>query len=182
MRYSLEKLLEQHSAGSPLHFLFFWGHRPSPDGRIIKSCFSQWWPAPFEVNGVKYTTAEQFMMAEKARLFADLGTLEKILATADPSAIKQLGREVAGYSEECWAEHRYSIVLRGNLAKFGQNPELAAFLKQTGDTVLVEASPYDRVWGIGLKADDKAAESPASWRGPNLLGFALMEVRDALTE
>ncbi|MFD2352846.1 NADAR family protein [Nonomuraea ferruginea] len=120
------------------------------------------------------------MMAHKALLFGDEVAAEKILAAAHPGEAKKLGRAVGGFDEETWAAHRYEIVVRGNLAKFGQHAELKEFLLTTGGRVLVEASPLDRVWGIGLAADDPAAASPATWRGLNLLGFALMDVRDAL--
>jgi len=117
------------------------------------------------------------MMAEKARLFNDKQALEKILAANDPAEAKDLGRTVKGYKEDLWKKHRVDIVVRGNQAKFSQNEKLKAFLKTTGDAVLVEASPHDKIWGIGLEQSHTDAGNPAKWRGLNLLGFGLMEVR-----
>jgi len=158
----------------------FWGHRPLPNGIIGKSCLSQWWPARFCVEGVTYPTAEHFMMAEKARLFGDESTRARILTTRHPKTAKELGREVRHFKQNVWHKERFHIVVRGNLAKFEQNRDLGAYLLSTGDKVLVEASPYDDIWGIGLAADDQRAKNPAQWRGLNLLGFALMEVRQIL--
>jgi len=164
-------------SNASLDFLFFWGHRPSRDGRITASCLSQWWPSPFTVNGVTYQTAEHWMMAGKARLFGDEETAEKILAATDPKQVKALGRKARGFDAEAWDREKFSIVAEGSFQKFFQNSELRAFLLSTEDTVLVEASPVDPVWGIGLAADDAAAADPTQWRGENLLGFALMDAR-----
>jgi ribA/ribD-fused uncharacterized protein len=101
---------------------------------------------------------------------------------SNPWAAKQLGRRVRGFVEKQWIDARYSFVVRGNLAKFTQNPPLGEFLVKTARTVLVEASPVDRIWGIGLAADDERAVNPEQWRGLNLLGFALMEVRQKLQD
>jgi len=131
---------------------------------------------------VVYPTAEHYMMAEKARLFEDNSTREKILSAGHPRAAKQLGREVRDFNEEIWAQHRYAIVVRGNEAKFAQNDELKLFLLNTKNRILVEASPVDRIWGIGLAADDPHVENPENWKGLNLLGFALMQVRAQLQE
>ncbi|WP_419995656.1 NADAR family protein [Streptomyces boninensis] len=161
-------------------FLFFWGHRAERDGSVGKGCFSQWWPAPFTVDGVEYATAEHFMMAGKARLFGDAEAAAAIVAAGHPAEAKKLGRTVRRFDEEAWAAHRYELVVRGNEAKFGQHDELRDVLLRTGDRVLVEASPMDRVWGIGLAADDERAQDPKTWRGLNLLGFALMDVRTRL--
>jgi ribA/ribD-fused uncharacterized protein len=141
---------------------------------------SQWYPAPFEVDGVRFPTAEHFMMVGKARLFGDDEAERHILDAPKPDRAKGLGRRVRGFDEERWASERYGIVVAGNLAKFGQQPPLREFLLATGDRVLVEASPYDQVWGIGLAAGAPDAASPSRWRGANLLGFALMEVRAQL--
>ena len=118
-------------------------------------------------------------MAEKARLFGD-DILVQILAAKSPAEAKKLGREIQGFDAEVWEAHKVDIVRAGNLHKFGQHKDLLKFLLSTGDRVLVEASPVDAIWGIGLAADAPEAADPARWRGPNLLGFALMEVRDEL--
>lgn len=167
-------------SGARPKYLFFWGHTPLPNGEIGKPCFSQWWTAPFTVDGERYPTAEHFMMAEKARLFGDEAARVRILSAPNPGAAKRLGREVRGFEDSRWEAARFEFVVRGNLAKFEQNPPLREFLLDTKDRILVEASPVDRIWGIGLAADDPRAENPEQWRGLNLLGFALMEVRALL--
>jgi len=162
-------------------WVLFWGHAPARDGSISKSCFSQWWEGhPFTIDGVGYRTAEHYMMASKARLFDDAAILAKILAARTPGEAKKLGRSVEGFDEEIWLQRRWDIVVAGNAAKFGQHPTLRTFLLETGERVLVEASPTDRIWGIGLAASHPAAENPRAWPGLNLLGFALMEARARL--
>lgn len=163
--------------GGRLKFVFFWGHQPQRDGSVGAGCLSQWWPAPFAVDGTRYPTGEHFMMERKARLFGDADVAARILAARHPGAAKALGRQVRGFDEAAWNAHRYAIVVAANTAKFGQHPALREFLLGTGDRVLVEASPLDRVWGIGLAAGDERSGRPSAWRGLNLLGFALMEVR-----
>jgi ribA/ribD-fused uncharacterized protein len=160
----------------------FWGHQPSKDGTITKSCFSQWWQQDFKECGITYKSAEHYMMAKKAELFSDAEILEAILACNSPAEAKKLGREVRGYNEELWLQRRYPIVLQGNYLKFSQNKSLKDFLLTTGVRVLVEASPVDGIWGIGMTADNPDAEHPDKWYGLNLLGFALMEVRDMLQD
>lgn len=177
---SRDELCAHIAQGSQPKFLAFWGHTPSKDGAITKACFSQWYESAFEVDGVVYRTAEHFMMAGKARLFADQLTLERILAAPTPGAVKALGRQIARFDEQIWREHRWSIVVNANLGKFSQDERLKQFLLDTGERILVEASPLDPIWGIGLAADDGDLANPAAWKGLNLLGFALMEVRDAL--
>ena len=177
---SREELVQLVAQGLRPEYFFFWGHQPLPNGEIGKSCLSQWWPAAFVIDGVTYPTAEHFMMAEKARLFGDEETRAEILKADKPKNAKQLGRRVKNFDDARWQEHRFEFVIEGNLAKFAQSPELQSFLIGTGDTVLVEASPLDRIWGIGLGANAEHAQDPAQWRGLNLLGFALMEVRKRL--
>ncbi|MCA8956702.1 MAG: NADAR family protein [Planctomycetes bacterium] len=152
-------------------FVFFW--KPP-------AAFSQWTRSHFTVDGVEYTHAEQFMMAEKARLFDDRAMLARILEAVDPSVQKKLGQAVRGFDEEVWYRERVDIVVRGNSAKFSQSDKLRRVLCDTGDRLLVEASPYDRIWGIGLRADDPRAADPRQWRGENLLGSALVAVRGRL--
>lgn len=154
-------------------FTFFW------DGP-----FSQWEPSPFLLDEVEYTCAEQYMMAEKARLFEDEATLEEILEAEDPRTQKRLGREVADFCVDDWEEDQdngrpycWNVVWRGNMAKFSQNEHLLDDLLDTGDTTLVEASPHDRIWGIGLRARDPRAGTREAWLGRNWLGEVLTEVR-----
>jgi ribA/ribD-fused uncharacterized protein len=164
------------------HYLFFWGHRPSPDRILTKTCFSQWWAGSFTVDGITYPSAEHYMMAGKARLFGDETTLAEILAAPSPDKAKSLGRKVKPFDNGLWEAERSPIVIAGNWAKFSQNPSLANFLLSTNQDILVEASPYDLVWGIGLPADHPDAIKPQNWCGLNLLGFALMVVRDRLRD
>ncbi|GAA4332799.1 NADAR family protein [Streptomyces venetus] len=177
---SREALIAASRAGAKIKYLYFWGHRPRPDGRIGPSCLSQWWPTPFTVDGVEYATAEHWMMAGKARLFGDDDAERAVLDAGHPAEAKKAGRLVRGFDEAIWQRERFRIVVEGSVHKFGAHPELRGFLLNTGERVLVEASPVDRVWGIGLAADDEAAADPERWRGPNLLGFALMEARELL--
>ena len=165
------------SAGHKVRFLFFWGHRPPRDGGVGRGCLSQWWPARFEVDGISFATAEHYMMWRKAMLFGDDRVAEQILAAPHPHRAKALGRQVADFDHHVWEAQRCGI-----LARFGQHSDLHAYLLGTGERILVEASPVDRVWGIGLAAEDPHASDPTRWRGLNLLGFALMKVRDALRD
>ncbi|MEU8692957.1 NADAR family protein [Streptomyces sp. NPDC048665] len=176
----LEALISEVRSGARVKYLHFWGHRPTKDGSIGASCLSQWWPSPFVVDGVEYATAEHWMMAGKARLFEDAEAERKVLAAGHPSRAKKAGRLVRGFDEEIWERERFRIVVEGSVHKFASDDALRAFLLGTGDRVLVEASPVDRVWGIGLAATDEAAMDPQRWKGPNLLGFALMAARERL--
>ncbi|MGE0786398.1 MAG: NADAR family protein [Sandaracinaceae bacterium] len=163
--------------GHSLDYLLFWGHRQKRVGAPDASCLSQWFPARFVVEGITYPTAEHWMMAGKARLVRDDAMLDAILRAGEPGEAKALGRRVAGYDDAAWAAARSALVVDGNVAKFSQNPTLEAFLLNTGRRVLVEASPRDRIWGIGMGASNPDAKDPMKWRGTNLLGFALMETR-----
>ncbi|AEV84062.1 hypothetical protein ACWT_3039 [Actinoplanes sp. SE50] len=173
-------LLTALAAGRHPKYLYFWGHTPARDGSVSATCLSQWSPEGCTVDGIRYATAEHYMMWSKAVLFGDTAAAERILAAGHPRDAKLLGGRVTPFDEPTWRARRTDIVTRGNLAKFGQHPDLAAFLLGTGDRVLVEASPTDRIWGIGLTRDDPRAADPARWRGLNLLGFALMTVRERL--
>lgn len=182
MKYTRDKLIDSFNRKERIKYLFFWGHKPSADGSMTKSCFSQWWDCKFSVEGVEYHTAEQYMMAQKAILFSDTEIRDKIMNASHPKQYKDLGRKIRGFDQDIWNDSCCGIVIKGNMAKFSQNEELMAFLLNTNNRVLVEASPYDRIWGIGLSADDRKCENPCLWNGSNLLGFCLMEVRDMLIE
>ncbi|MGC0329216.1 ribA/ribD-fused uncharacterized protein [Streptomyces sp. SAI-170] len=177
---SRDALVREVRAGAGVKYLHFWGHRPRPDGRVGASCLSQWWPSPFTVDGTRYATAEHWMMAAKARLFGDAEAERRALAAEHPAQAKKAGRLVRDFDEDVWERERFGIVVEGSVHKFAAHADLREFLLNTGERVLVEASPVDRVWGIGLAADDEAAFDPERWRGPNLLGFALMEARERL--
>lgn len=182
MKYNIKTLLEEQENGIKRNFLYFWGHTPNRDGSIGKPCLSQWWEQPFTVEGITYLTSEHWMMAGKAHLFQDQESWEKILVTKHPHAAKKLGRQVRNFDHSVWMEHGYSVVLEGNKHKFSQHPELKEFLLNTKNSIIVEASPHDCVWGIGLAKTDPRAAKMEEWNGTNLLGFALMEVRDFLME
>ncbi|KAB2345671.1 NADAR family protein [Actinomadura rudentiformis] len=172
-----------HDQGERPKYLYFWGHQPGKEGAVGSGCLSQWWPLhPFTVEGVDYRSAEHWMMAGKARLFGDDAMLSRILEANSPAEAKALGGKVQGFDEETWAAHRFEIVAEGNVAKFGQHDDLKTYLLGTGARVLVEASPRDRIWGIGLAATDERVSDPHKWRGLNLLGFALMEARARLSD
>ena len=179
MKYDLEFVLRQYRKKSKLKYVFFWGDTEQGDA-VTKACLSQWYPGVFTVDGVTYRMAEQYMMAQKALLFGDKAIYAEIMAARHPKQCKALGQQVQHFSQTVWDANKFQIVLDGNLAKFSQNPKLKAFLLQTGEKVLVEASPYDKVWGIGMAQDHEKVENPTAWNGQNLLGFALMEVRDML--
>ncbi len=178
MKYSRKQLIKEQNQ---TNFLFFWGHQPSRSGEITASCFSQWWEQDFVFENTTYKSAEHWMMAKKAELFGDHDMVKQILLSKTPGEAKKCGRKVKGFKSEIWDAEKYNIVLEGNRLKFEQNEELKTFLLNTGNRILVEASPVDPIWGIGLAADHEAASHPERWRGENLLGFALMETRDILS-
>lgn len=180
MKYNLERLTDNFEKGIRSKYLFFWGHQKSKSGELTSSCFSQWWTSPFIIDNVKYDTAEHWMMAQKALLFDDKEIYEKVIVAKSPAEAKALGRQVRNFDDTTWNSKRFEIVVKGSLEKFTQNKDLGDFLLSTKDRVLVEASPVDRIWGIGLTADSDKAENPKRWNGLNLLGFALMEVRDMI--
>lgn len=180
MTYSLDWLISRYQNDERLKYIFFWGHQPRKDAQIGESCFSQWWEAAFEVDGIIYKTAEHWMMARKAELFRNEELVAEITACSSPAEAKKLGREVENFDEQRWSAVKFDLVKQGSFHKFSQNPSLRDYLIHTGERILVEASPTDTIWGIGLKKDTEYIENPSTWRGQNLLGFALMEVRDEL--
>lgn len=173
---TVEALRERVREGASFEYVLFYGHTEKGD-RVSRACFSQWYPIDFEVDGVRYASAEHYMMAGKARLFEDPEMLAAILDAPGPDEAKRLGRRVRGFDQAAWAAARFDIVVAGNVAKFGQNPALREVLLATGDAVLVEAAPRDRIWGIGMGRNNPNATDPLRWRGSNLLGFALMAAR-----
>ena len=176
----LESLRKAVEDGCKFSYLLFYGHAPRADGTVGAECLSQWYGAGFEIDGVRYPTAEHRMMAGKAELFGDDEMRARILAASGPSEAKKLGRQVRNFDDRAWKRARFDIVIAANVAKFGQNEALGAYLGSTGDQVLVEAAPRDRVWGIGMGRSNTDALDPRTWRGQNLLGFALMEARAIL--
>ena len=156
---------------NPEQYCFFW-RAGSP--------FSQWHMSIYQCNGYDYSCAEQGMMHSKALLFEDEEPASKILEAVSPRQMKTLGRKVKGFDDKIWRRHREKIVYEQNLAKFSQNEHLLRALMQTGERVLVEASPSDRIWGIGLHERDAVRCKKSRWPGQNLLGKAIMRVRETL--
>lgn len=142
--------------------------------------FSQWAKSKFTTDGQTFNTAEQYMMYSKAKLFEDEEIATKILATSNPRVQKMLGRQVRGFDAEVWQVAAVDVVYKGNYAKFTQNPKLMKCLLATEGTVLVEASPYDKIWGIGLGENDARRIPPKQWPGTNLLGLVLTQLREDL--
>lgn len=149
--------------------------------------FSNWYPCKFTIpasinipsNKIKVNCAEQAMMYYKAVYFNDIETAMEILDAKHPKAQKKLGRQVKNYNDDMWAKARYDLVVKILKCKFEQNKELRTILMMTGNRTLVEASPYDKIWGVGLGLDDYAIGNEQLWKGQNLLGKALMEVRSS---
>ena len=150
MTYNIETIKQLVHQNPSVEFVYFWGHT-SRSNYITDACLSQW---------------EE--------------VYREILACDNPRDYKKLGRKVRNFDSQLWDAHKYDIVVKGNKAKFSQNPELKAFLLSTGDAILVEASPYDRIWGIGMNRELAQRLPVEQWNGENLLGCALMEVRDWL--
>lgn len=142
--------------------------------------FSQWAKSKFTINGREFVTAEQYMMYQKAYTFQDFEIAERIMQTSNARVQKDLGRQVRGFDAEAWSAVAQEIVYEGNYAKFTQNPKLLEQLLATEGTILVEASPHDKIWGIGMD-EDTAKRVPASmWPGTNWLGLALTDVRETI--
>ncbi len=177
--YSVDELRERIAEGWAPKYVFFWGHEAK--GQTVgRECLSQWYPSSFLVGDVMFQTAEHFMMYRKACLFEDEHAAERIRSASHPGEAKRLGRTVRNFDEDIWEEQRFAIVVAGSIAKFGQNRKLGSFLANTMPRVLVEASPRDRIWGIGMGEKHRNARQPESWSGLNLLGFALMKARAEL--
>ena len=150
-------------------FMFFWGGE-----------FSQWYPSNFTVDGIEYNCAEQYMMQQKAKLFGDSEMESKIMGTSDPRKQKQFGRQVKGFDKDKWGAIAFDVVKKANIAKFSQNPHLTKPFEISKGKEIVEASPYDTIWGIGLHETDERAWNKENWQGTNWLGKVIMEVRKEL--
>ena len=146
----------------------------------IQSPFSQFHPSKFTIDGVMYRCAEQYVMYCKAMTFKDYSTAKKIMETKDPKIMKRLGRKVRNFNKQRWLAKSKAIVRKASLAKFTQNSKLKDKLLKTVGTILVEASPWDTVWGIGRYASDPKSKFKKYWRGKNWLGYILTDVRDQI--
>jgi ribA/ribD-fused uncharacterized protein len=181
MKYSVEQLKKEKHPGKD-DFIFFWESEPHKVGIIDESCFCQWLISDFYYNDQKYTSCEQWMMAEKARLFNDNQIRSEIFFNESPDVIKKLGRKIKGFNNEKWDKYKFSIVKFGNYLKFKQDKTMLNYMLSTKNKILVEASPYDKIWGIGLSKENQDVFDVNKWQGENLLGFAIMEARDLLME
>lgn len=151
--------------------IFFWGGE-----------FSQWYKSKFTIDGIKYNCAEQYMMAQKALTFNDFESHHEIMMTKSPSTQKAIGRQVKNFDAIKWNEVSRLVVYRANLAKFTQNPELLKYILSTGNKIIVEASPEDKIWGIGLHENDPRCLDETQWQGTNWLGIACMQVRSDIRQ
>jgi len=177
MKYNINTIKKKFDDKEKINFVFFW--KPTQTDGV----FSQWYMCDFSENGVVYNCAEQYMMAQKALLMKDYDIYKLIMKSSNPKEMKSLGRKVKNFNEKLWDDNKYNIVLKASILKFGQNCFLLKSLIDTSDKVLVEASPFDTIWGIGLaKEDNRDVLNPYNWLGENLLGFALMEARDILSK
>lgn len=163
-------------------YIFFFDSKPSNDGNITSACFSEWWPSKFTENGITYRTAGHYLLSWKAKLFSDVKTANEIIEKRFPKDVKALAKHIINFDSSVWKEYRYDIMKQGNYLKFSQNSALRQFLLSTGNSTIAAANPTDKVWGIGLAAHDSNAYKAQLWPGENLLGFALMQVRDELKD
>jgi ribA/ribD-fused uncharacterized protein len=152
-------------------YVFFWG-----------GTYSQWYPSKFTIDNIEYNCCEQYMMAKKALLFEDFESYKKIMTTKGPKEQKALGRSVKGFDKNKWEAVCREIVYEANYAKFTQNTVMKSELLRSGDRELVEASPYDNIWGIGMSESDKDILDKSKWKGTNWLGEAIMKVRKTIIE
>ena len=180
MTYNLDWLINKFDSGETIEFVFFQGHTPTDNEAVGKFVFNQWFCSPFKVDKIEYKTAGHWMMAHKAMLFNDNESFDVIINADKTDEVKEIGRQIRGFDEVRWNENKYEIVRKGNIHKFRQNKILKDFLLATAARVIVEASPTDKIWGIGHSQDSNRIDNPHTWSGLNLLGFALMETRDFL--
>jgi len=151
--------------------LYFWG-----------GIYSQWAYSKFIENDIEFTSAEQYMMYKKALLFDDIETSIKILNIDNPRKVKKLGREIKNFDNKIWNENKIDIVTQGNILKFSQNEKLMNIMFEDCNLTLVEASPYDKIWGVGLHFDDNLILNQDNWRGENLLGVCIMRAREFISK
>ena len=145
--------------------------------------YSQWFESPFEAEGQKFNCTEQYMMYKKAMLFGDEEVANAVMRTRNPKEQKALGRQVRNFDSAVWNQHAIDIVSEGNYQKFKQNPSLSQILLgEHANKEIVEASPLDKVWGIGLHFNDEACDDKSKWQGTNWLGISIMNARERLVE
>jgi ribA/ribD-fused uncharacterized protein len=142
--------------------------------------FSNWFPCRFSDGQIIFSNTEQYMMYHKALLFKDKTMADMILKTSSPKLCKQYGRRVENFNNDVWLENCERIVTNGCYLKFSQNEELKQLLLSTGNKMLVEDSPYDKIWGIGMQHTEACKTPMEHWKGENKLGKCLMEVRNSI--
>ncbi|HAD20052.1 MAG TPA: hypothetical protein DCF42_06600, partial [Lachnospiraceae bacterium] len=167
----IEKYMHMHRPVRKKAMILFWKDDEE------NGCFSNWYRKTFVIDDFKYLHVEQYMMAQKARLFHDSERYTAILRATNPWECKDLGKQVTPFDSKAWDAVRYDVVKTANRAKYEQNPDLMARLLSTGDAILAEASPKDNIWGIGVDASAASEMNPSEWPGQNLLGKILMELR-----
>jgi ribA/ribD-fused uncharacterized protein len=150
-------------------YVFFWS-----------GIYSQWHKANMTIDGITYNSCEQYMMHQKALTFGDTEIAKLIMEESNPREQKKYGRMIKNFDKSVWDKVCLSIVIKGNYFKFKQNPDLKAALMLTGKRIMVEASPLDNIWGIGMAEDDPNVEYPMCWKGLNLLGQAITIVKQEL--
>jgi ribA/ribD-fused uncharacterized protein len=182
MKYDVAWLKRLCDGGIQPSFLFFSTRYDATTQANAHMVLSQWYPSPFQVMGQEYAHAAHWMMIQKAKFFGDRRALSDLLSGTDNLEIANRGRNIEGFEAEMWDKVKYDIVLQGNLHKFSQHKSLRAYISDTHPLVLTEANPNDPVWGIGMRENAPGANDPHCWNGLNLLGFALMEVRDILED
>jgi len=157
-------------------YVFFYSHRNGTPEDVL----SQFYPSSFTVQGITFPTSEHYMHYQKAVMFCDTATAQKILSTSDPSEAKKLGRRVRPFNGQVWDDRSMQIVYDANMAKFTQNPKLLEIITSIRyqGKFFVEASPYDKIWGIGMRQSEARTLQPSQWKGQNKLGRVLTAVRD----
>lgn len=179
--YDINHIIDRYKSEKDLEYLFFYGHKSNDSGIVNRNCLSQFYICDFFEDGILFMCAEQYMMYCKAMLFDDHITVQQILIETSPYKIKKLGRKVLGFVQNIWDENKFDIIVHANYLKFSQDLLLKEYLIKTHPKVLVETSLNDAIYGIGMKETDKNIENPLLWKGQNLLGFALMTIRDKLS-
>lgn len=174
-----QQLIDYMAWGNPIEFILFGGEGLAQQD-VERRCFSQWYPASFEVNGNRFINSAHCVMAGKAKLFGDEESYQSLLAAGSDDEIQSLGRNISGFDEQLWLDNRIGIVEGSVEHKFAQNPELMNYLRDSGGKVVAEANPADKIWGTGVAEHDEAATQPTQWPGESLLGFVIMDVRRKL--
>ena len=162
--------------------VFFWSQKSKTNNGLGEECLSNWYPCEFidPITKIKYFNTEQWMMEKKADLFKDRKIQEQILRTKDPKTCKDLGRKVKKFNKNIWFKNCKLIVKSGCFLKFSQNEKLKNYLLSTSNRLIVEASPYDCIWGIGMSEECAKKTDIHEWSGKNYLGECLMKVRNML--